>query len=359
MAIKFRCPVCQQFLGIADHKAGALTECPGCGSSITVPQNRPEEVSSRPSVDALRSQVSTREEVSLSAFARGNGKRTSGFPQLVEVEQFGPPIVAAEMENTEVHVATEVIAGPLVTSRSSTLNGQLLKELNSLTNDASEATGNQNHSRSAGSTYRIGPALLLFIALLTSIAGGAIGYSAKVRTAAKPDVKSELSVPVSPSGKTVSPVAAVAQVNAIPLVVSYSDKAGVKKPDRGARVLLLPIVRNGTVKIAGNGFRVGADETDRRLVEAATDVFGGACGRADDAGAITLNAPKQGRFGLLVASRYQLRTSSEPLTDEARRFLETYFEQPEFVVGNVKYEFREIVIDSGSNYEREIHFPFQ
>lgn len=359
MAIKFRCPLCQQFLGIADHKAGSLTECPGCASSIIVPLPddnqilQPEPVAIENPQDITTNGFATSVVTTGQRFPAANGTRT------LKREPFGQQAIPAETISSEVHVPTEVISGPLVTSRTSTLNSNLLKELKSIADTGADTPVTDRPNRSAGRSYHIGPALLLFVALMTSIAGGAIGYSAKGRSIAAPVAATNQKVQDTSPKKAVQPVAEVAQTSAIPIVVTYADKAGVKKPDRGARVLLLPIIRNGTVKIAGNGFRVGADETDRRLVEAAAEVFGGVCGRADDAGTMTVNAPKHGRFGLLVASRYQLRTSSEPLTDEARRFLETYFEQPEFVVGNVRYEFREIVIDASSNYAREIHFPLQ
>ena len=37
MPIKFRCPHCEQFLGISRSRAGAVTDCPMCGRSIRVP----------------------------------------------------------------------------------------------------------------------------------------------------------------------------------------------------------------------------------------------------------------------------------------------------------------------------------
>src|SRR5262245_57683335 len=38
MPIKFRCPHCEQFLGISRGKAGALTDCPSCGRTIRIPE---------------------------------------------------------------------------------------------------------------------------------------------------------------------------------------------------------------------------------------------------------------------------------------------------------------------------------
>ena len=37
MAIKFRCPHCQQLLGISSTKAGMIVDCPACGRSVPVP----------------------------------------------------------------------------------------------------------------------------------------------------------------------------------------------------------------------------------------------------------------------------------------------------------------------------------
>lgn len=37
MPIRFRCPHCQQLLGIARRKAGSRVECPACQASVLVP----------------------------------------------------------------------------------------------------------------------------------------------------------------------------------------------------------------------------------------------------------------------------------------------------------------------------------
>jgi hypothetical protein len=37
MAIRFYCPFCDQLLGIAQRKAGAIVECPSCHGKVGVP----------------------------------------------------------------------------------------------------------------------------------------------------------------------------------------------------------------------------------------------------------------------------------------------------------------------------------
>jgi hypothetical protein len=37
MAIRFYCPFCDQLLGIAQRKAGAVVECPSCHGKVGVP----------------------------------------------------------------------------------------------------------------------------------------------------------------------------------------------------------------------------------------------------------------------------------------------------------------------------------
>src|SRR5262245_17378206 len=42
MPIKFKCPSCDQMLGIARRKAGSVISCPRCSYPATVPQNEGE-----------------------------------------------------------------------------------------------------------------------------------------------------------------------------------------------------------------------------------------------------------------------------------------------------------------------------
>lgn len=50
MPIRFRCPHCDQLLGIARRKAGASVRCPSCRRDVAVP---PEDEPSRPEAMAL------------------------------------------------------------------------------------------------------------------------------------------------------------------------------------------------------------------------------------------------------------------------------------------------------------------
>jgi hypothetical protein len=42
MPIRFRCPYCQQLLGIARRKAGSQVECPTCHAQVLVPASEPQ-----------------------------------------------------------------------------------------------------------------------------------------------------------------------------------------------------------------------------------------------------------------------------------------------------------------------------
>lgn len=52
MPIRFRCPVCQQLLGIARRKAGSNVQCPNCHNAVLVPArdqgDDPAEVAAEP-----------------------------------------------------------------------------------------------------------------------------------------------------------------------------------------------------------------------------------------------------------------------------------------------------------------------
>ncbi len=48
MPIRFRCHHCNQLMGIARRKAGAIVQCPTCHASVQVPQPEPEDQAASP-----------------------------------------------------------------------------------------------------------------------------------------------------------------------------------------------------------------------------------------------------------------------------------------------------------------------
>jgi len=48
MAIRFYCPFCDQLLGIAQRRAGAVVECPCCHGKVGVPAEEAAELPAAP-----------------------------------------------------------------------------------------------------------------------------------------------------------------------------------------------------------------------------------------------------------------------------------------------------------------------
>jgi len=138
--------------------------------------------------------------------------------------------------------------------------------------------------------------------------------------------------------------------------VDYAGPAGERRPDRAARVLLLPVTHPGETKLTGPALRVGANETDRNLLAAAASALGGGFTQANDEGHFDVPAGAPGRYGLLIASQHQSRPPQTPLTESCRTFLSGYFDRPEQVLGGVDYYFVELSVEESVPLVRDVHF---
>ncbi|SFJ19363.1 hypothetical protein [Planctomicrobium piriforme] len=346
MAIKFRCPHCQQFLGISQNKAGMVTDCPTCGRTIRVPgEDGTVAPLPRPKLDLSDNQLVAALDAlaTIDRPAPVDPPRPAQAPTDVDpLPSPGPAITPDPLPNVED--AQDFIGiNPRDVLRT-------LGEITHVTDTPKIITPETG--------LRFGPAVLLFACVLSVGCGILIGAGAFRNLATMPAAK-PASIPKHAPQPPAVKAPMEGAIGQIAGSVTYADSGGSSRPDRGARVLLLPMVRRGTAKLGGSGFRVGADEVDRRLLEATAEVLGGAFGIADEQGKFDIPAQAAGRYGLLVASRYQSRPADEPVSEAARKFLELYFDRPDQLIGNVQYEFREITVDANPAGPREFHFPLR
>lgn len=170
--------------------------------------------------------------------------------------------------------------------------------------------------------------LIIAASVLAAFAGGF--FTARLRPI--PPVPAEL----------VPPVREAAAVPAISGRITYKTKDGESLPDRGARILVLPREREGTVKLAAVGTRAADHPADVRLATAALRALGGDLAVADDEGKYSVQLPNPGTYHIIVVSNYAQRDGAETIDPELLRPLAPFFEQPAQVIGRTQVHFGQV-----------------
>jgi hypothetical protein len=356
MPIKFRCPHCEQFLGISQAKAGTVTDCPTCGRTIRVPnldgtrsplpapQLDLDDDQLRAALGALAKLDSKQDQPSLPVAAvkikPATRSESIPQPQLVPGSEEGPEILAEPVPNVEDASDFSLIDDHAV-----------LEQLRQI--PAAKAI----RPPIRPSVIQFGPAALLLAVIFSSTCGLIIGWGMRSSISATIPAVPEVTPPavVPPAIVNVPEPIEPAPPPGVSGKVTYESSLGQVRPDAGARILLLPMQRIGTAKLAANGLRVGAEEADQTLLAASATALGGGLALADGEGRFSFSAVPAGRYGLLVLSRYQSRPADLPLAEACRSFLDRYFEQPEVAFGHVQFQFQELNIE-GPREDLAIHF---
>ncbi|TXT22061.1 MAG: hypothetical protein FD138_3781 [Planctomycetota bacterium] len=155
-----------------------------------------------------------------------------------------------------------------------------------------------------------------------------------------PDGKPLVAKSNSPNEITTSGKTAVAVRGRI----TFQNDSGERKPDRGARVLLLPEKRAGTTKLAVTGFRSADADADGQVAAASLRALGGDVAIVDDAGNFESTALKPGTYRVLALSHFQPRDDKAPIEVSVRALLESYFDKPEQLLGKCRYQFAELKV---------------
>ena len=116
---------------------------------------------------------------------------------------------------------------------------------------------------------------------------------------------------------------------------------GQRKPDCGARVIVLPKERTGTLKLPVTGFRSDDPESDQRIAIAALTAMGGAFSRASDEGEFEVSLPSSGQFYVLVLSSSVMRDGDSP-DPEVEATTGVYFDRPTQLLGRVRCYLEEV-----------------
>ncbi len=310
MPIKFRCPLCQQFLGISRAQARMIVDCPTCGRSIRVP-NLDGSVAPlpKPALDLKDDALANALEqlASIQAAATAESPTASAAPITQAPLQKIEPLPAAAPAPVIVQPSP---SDPATETASGTPWIEVDEQLAALAAQTSPPPGPPLAPRSRRDAL---------IAVSTAAVVGPLTWwfsRSSPLPAKEPVVK-------APEPAVQNPLPAAPQSNpALTGRMTYVTSDGESRPDAGARILLLPEQRPGSSVLSVEGFRAGANAADFQLAQESMRLYGGAFVVSDSDGNYAVEVASSGMFEMLMISNYQPRrpvrchrTSSRPWRD--------------------------------------------
>lgn len=388
MAIKFRCPHCQQLLGISTTKAGTIVDCPACGRSVNVPtesgaakRTEPKQPSNRDAglLNALQELSAlggpTAKDVGPPPISKavsferkfpvlrtptpqpGSADRdtmrivplanASANPDIGTQQKDGHSELTgmADFENTEPLLLDETLenvglapkqADDSQVSASITKRGphdlnSALQELADVTN-AAQSTAIRSEQAILESTSKRSVFLPLMFALPAFAIGLLLGTFWK-----SPDPQSTSEATTKggdaiPAATAPAPKVGERQINGI---VSYVDDSGRTIADAGAVVLLLPKLNTTRLRLDARPLREATDSKARQAVEAALKKLGGTVYQTDSSGQWTANESANTSLNVIVISRHRSRSETQPVPAEVLESLSNWFDSPLHIVGRL------------------------
>ena len=365
MPIKFRCQHCRQFLGISHTKSGSLVDCPTCGRTIRVPD---PEGFAEPLPDLKLNVRDSKLATALEELAMMGENGGSAEPEsavaVAESDTPKPPTVAPTpppIVPMPIRVEPVVIAKPIPIEIHDPLKPApvaSMQELASLANLSARRDPAEDlpfveqdflRPRDTASanvaTRRSGLSWIVIGTLLGFIVGFGTGRwdrssVSSVRDAAAPNGQPPA---VKASGSN-DPTVAGKSNAAVRGRITFQTNSGDRRPDRGARVLLLPEKRAGTTKLAVNGFRSADADADGQVAAAGLRALGGDVAIVDDAGNFETTSLKPGTYRILALSHFQPREDRAAIEAPVKALLESYFDKPEQLLGKCRYQLAELKV---------------
>ncbi|MBX3439546.1 MAG: hypothetical protein KF861_18810, partial [Planctomycetaceae bacterium] len=351
MPIKFRCRHCRQFLGISRAKAGELTDCPMCGKTIRVP-NLDGSIGAIPNPELDLGDADLLEALDELAGIGGSPPSAAVTvpPRITEthdatvvrpepvIQSRPAPVIPARVvrpEDQDTIVQVAVDAGTVVSA------DDPLRALSDSALRLSRRDQRRQRSRrtTLGMAGAIGALLLGLVSLVWFLRDPGprppgLQASAESSPAFPPAVANP-----APPNDVVEPGGEERAAPAINGRVTFASESNALLPDAGARVLLLPASKPGTVKLDVAGFLAGAEPIDTAVARAAIRAMGGDVATADDDGRYELIPNGPGDYHLLVISRHCGRPSTQTVQTELQDVLSAFFFRPASLVGSLSFQF--------------------
>lgn len=371
MPIKFRCQHCRQFLGISRAKAGAVVDCPTCGRTLRVPKlDGSVEPVSDPKLDlqddelvrALDELASIGDEefvdddVDIAAAADEQVEFASVDRQQDDRVVMLAPVPAAEPVAIDPPLPPEPVSeqadaagdqDPLVTQvvEYRTANPNPLEELAGLPNEPQPAVA--DISESAGWKVLLTPLVLMAISIGCAVAftvGVLVGRSHTIDEplADQPNGDPANKVANDTNATPKSAANGEAEKPALKGRITFKTESGEIRPDRGARVVVLPAQRVGTAKLSIIGFRAADTAEDFAVSSAALRALGGDIAATDEHGNFEVHLNEAGNYRVVVLSHFHPRENGAQPNEELQTLLDAYFDSPTQLLGRLSYYSTEV-----------------
>ena len=380
MPIRFRCPHCEQLLGISRSKAGAILDCPTCGRSVRVPERDglAETVSDRTGLDldddCLRRALGDLAEAG-SVTRQGDEPMLAAGPLSAAIDVAPappPPVIDVGPPAHRAHPSAPLMAPTPPLAAPPAANGPpssspleppaalpavsgLQAELAQLAQAGAFPTMRAPRRRTPMRGGLVS-ALVGLGALAAVAAGFGAGYVAAARIASASPAENTASDPRPEANASARPQgnAPVPPEPAVKGRITYEASGGRRLPDRGAVVLLFPVARKGTVKFSAVGFRPSDAPDDMAIAREALRMAGGDLAVVDEEGNFRSAPLPAGTYRLLLLSSYQSRPSDAAPEAAATQFLAGFFDRPDQLLGRLAFEFDEVEL-SGTTSELRDH----
>ncbi len=366
MPIKFRCQHCRQFLGISRERAGDIFDCPTCGRTLRVPELdgtvKPlprvkldlADSELRKALDELADLSSNPSEGDAIEFDAIDDAGRSTQPKPDLKPQIIPAVVQPPPKPIELAPVVPVIrdqqehAGRK--TQEAVQNWKAIVEL--AEGDSSESLVAESEPERHDSAPNKRPkadsstraARGKSVELNASFWFATIGVSAAVFTAGFWAGRLTVSVPATVVEKQPKEESRVVPAKAEPETksttasikgrITFRPEAGANRPDRGARVVALPLDWAGKAKLQAVGFRSADNDGDQRIARASLQAMGGDLAVTDESGEYSLQLQSGGQFLLVVLSGSMPRPEMDD-TQAVLQQLSPYFDRPLQLIGKV------------------------
>ena len=329
MAIKFRCNQCNQLLGISHRKAGAVVNCPTCGTAVRVPTEPP------PKTEQPSSQSKTRREAAAFERALQDAAQSlqSRRPQTAVSPSAAPSGPAASPPTPEgLDEALRAVDALAQTEPQPAFPEFAVHET-----PATPGRGRPPvFSRRAwvvGASIAVAAAIA--VAFLAGYWRGRHSDHSPAETAPRSTSPEASSTAPVPFGSPSEPPAQVLPPVSLTGRITY-QQAGFSIADEGARLIAVPASEQPQELLPADGLRPGS-ELPVNLGGDAVRKFGGGHTRTAADGSYTLTLPGTGVYLLVVLSGHTHRDLTDPLPLEDESLLAGYFARPRDLIGWRKY----------------------
>jgi hypothetical protein len=133
------------------------------------------------------------------------------------------------------------------------------------------------------------------------------------------------------------PVEQRARAPAIRGRITWRTSEGDSRPDRGARVFVLPEAYTGEGRISVAALQSGPDSDSFKRALEQLRSLGGDLAAADEDGTFQAEVTLAGVYTLVAVSNYQPRAEDQQIEPGVQSVLERFFDRPSRVLGSTQY----------------------